>query len=170
MELKIVPATWKHHALLADLGSTTFFETFSKDNDQADMNNYVSKTYNKEQMVKNMADPAIKYFVVYGQDNDLGYIKLLHNVEIEGLSGKTIELEKIYVRSEALGLKVGKALMECAIQYAKEKGYAHLFLGVWQQNERAISFYKKFGFNTFRTRQFTLGKRVCDDYLMALSF
>ncbi|MDP1727431.1 MAG: GNAT family N-acetyltransferase [Bacteroidota bacterium] len=166
--VKIIPAAWKHYALLAELGSTTFYETFAEDNSEADMRYYISKTYSKEKMLENIRNPAIKYFVAYGENNDLGYIKLIHDANIDGLSGRVMELEKIYVRKDAIGTKIGSALMEQAINYAKENGYNYLFLGVWQDNERAISFYQKYGFKTFATRKFTLGKRVCDDYLMAL--
>jgi hypothetical protein len=41
-------------------------------------------------------------------------------------------------------------------------------LGVWQENERALAFYKKFGFEIFTTRTFMLGKRQCDDFLLKL--
>ena len=96
----------------------------------------------------------------------MGYIKLLENAKADGLNGKVMELEKIYVRKEAHGSKIASLLMQQAIDLAKEKGYDYLFLGVWQDNERALSFYKKFGFEIFNTRQFKLGERICDDYLL----
>ncbi len=168
-QLKIISAGWKHYALLAELGSSTFYETFAHENTAEDMRNYIDKTYSKDKVLENIRNPQIRYFVAYGENADLGYIKLIHDVSVAGLSGKVMELEKIYVRKEALGSKTGGALMEQAISYARENGYQHLFLGVWQDNHRAIHFYEKYGFKTFNTRKFTLGKKICDDYLMALS-
>lgn len=166
--IKIIPAGWKHYALLAEIGGSTFYETFADDNTEEDMKSYIAKTYSKEKLLENIKNPSIKYFVAYDDAGDVGYIKLIHDARIDGLSGKVMELEKIYVRKDAIGTKIGSALMEQAIQYAKENAYNYLFLGVWQDNERAIAFYQKYGFKTFATRKFTLGKRVCDDYLMAL--
>ncbi|MBC7383748.1 MAG: GNAT family N-acetyltransferase [Bacteroidia bacterium] len=166
--IKIIEAGWKHYALLAELGTATFKETFSDDNSEEDMNAYLSKTYSKEMMLENIKNNAVKYFIAYSETGDTGYIKLLHNANSQNLAGRVIELEKIYVRKYKIGSKTGAALMEKAIEYAKMNGYNYLFLGVWQDNERAISFYENFGFKTFNTRQFKLGNRVCDDYLMAL--
>ena len=58
--------------------------------------------------------------------------------------------------------------MQQAIAHSQENGFDTLFLGVWQENERAVSFYKKVGFEVFETRQFQLGERLCDDYMMKL--
>ncbi len=145
-QVKIISAGWKHYALLAELGSSTFYETFAHENSAEDMRFYIDKTYSKEKVLENIRNPQVKYFVAYGENGDLGY-----------------------VRKEALGSKTGSALMEQAISYARENGFQHLFLGVWQDNHRAIHFYEKYGFQTFNTRKFTLGKKICDDYLMALS-
>jgi ribosomal protein S18 acetylase RimI-like enzyme len=164
--IEIVRCSWKHHALLAEIGGSTFYETFSSDNSEADMQAYIAKTYNLKQVAENVLNPTIIYYVAYGLNQDLGYIKLLENVSAAGLNGKVLELEKIYVRKEAHGSKVASILMQQAIDIAKEKEYEHLFLGVWQDNERALAFYKKFGFEIFNTRQFKLGERICDDYLL----
>ena len=166
--VKIIPAAWKHYALLADLGSKTFYETFANDNTAEDMNAYLAKIYSIEKMQENLKNPAIKYFVAYDELKDAGYIKLIHDVIVDGLTGKVIELEKIYIRQELIGAGFGAALMKQAIEYAQLNNFKHLYLGVWQDNEKAINFYKKFGFKIFNTRKFVLGKRVCDDYLMSI--
>ena len=77
-------------------------------------------------------------------------------------------MEKIYVLGSYFGSGAGKVLMQQAIAHSQENGFDTLFLGVWQENERAVSFYKKVGFEVFETRQFQLGERLCDDYMMKL--
>ncbi|HVZ95989.1 MAG TPA: GNAT family N-acetyltransferase, partial [Chitinophagaceae bacterium] len=54
--------------------------------------------------------------------------------------------------------KAGAALMDFAIAFAKEKKYEVLWLGVWEHNERAKAFYKKYGFiNTGYEHPFPIG-------------
>lgn len=165
----IKPCSWKHYALLTDIGASTFYETFSHENEKADMVAYIEKTYNLKQVEENLKQADIQYFVAYNEKQDVGYIKLLQNVEVALLTGKVIELEKIYVRKPLQGSGVASLLMQQAINFAKENGANHLFLGVWQENERALAFYKKFGFEIFATRNFMLGKRKCDDFLLKLT-
>lgn len=167
--LHIHPCNWKHRAVLSELGGTTFYETFRPYHSEADMQAYIEKTYNIRQIAKNLTDPYIRYFVAYDGDVDLGYIKLLDDVKVEGLHGKVMELEKIYVRKPAQGKGVSQALMEKAIELARKEKYDELFLGVWQENKRALAFYKKYGFEVFNTRTFKLGDTLCDDYLLHLS-
>lgn len=164
----IIPCGLKHKALLAELGSSTFYEAFGKFHAQSDLDAYTSKTYNLKAMEANLNASDISYFVAYNSSNDLGYIKLLHDVKIDGLLGKTMELEKIYVRQEAYGSGVAGVLMQKAIDESKAAKCQNLFLGVWNENVRALAFYKKWGFEIFSTRTFQLGDTLCNDYLLCL--
>lgn len=165
---RILPCSWKHHAVLAELGGTTFLEAFGAFHSAADMQAYVNKTYNLIQVRSNLENPAIHYRIAYGFQEDLGYIKLLRDVQVENLSGRVMELEKIYVRQAAHGTGVGQLLMDEAIRISREEGYEILFLGVWQENARALAFYKKNGFEIFGTRTFQLGQTRCEDFLLRL--
>ena len=167
-EINIIQSGWKHHALLAELGAATFFETFIDYHDENDLRQYINKIYNIEQLKKNVSDNRIHYFTAYDNEGDVGYIKLIDDVKPGGLEGKIIELEKIYVRKRGLGKHIGAALMQKAIDFSRQQGFEHLFLGVWQENVRAIKFYEKFGFKNFGTRKFVLGSQECDDFLMVL--
>ncbi|MDZ4668407.1 MAG: GNAT family N-acetyltransferase [bacterium] len=164
----ILACNWKHYALLADIGAVTFYETFSPHNEKADMVAYIEKTYNLKQVEDNLKEAHIHYFVCYNEKQDVGYIKLIENVVVDELSGHIMELEKIYVRQFAHGTKAASLLMQEAIDLARTNGANYLYLGVWQENERALAFYKKFGFEVFSTRSFQLGKRLCEDYLLKL--
>jgi GNAT superfamily N-acetyltransferase len=99
---------------------------------------------------------------------DAGYIKLLLNQTNEKLQGTSAEIEKIYVRQAFHGKGVAQQLMQFAIDYCKQLSYNNLYLGVWQENHKALKFYGKVGFKTFDTRTFQLGERLCDDYLLNL--
>lgn len=168
MDITIRAANKEDAAILSWLGGKTFLDTFSPYHEESDLQLYIDKTYNENAIRNNLANPNIVYFIAYDKDLPIGYTKLILGDGHPLLKGKSIELEKIYVLQNYLDKKVGKALMEHAISYTKSNGYHTLFLGVWQENHRAVNFYKKFGFTTFDTRTFTLGKTVCDDWMMKL--
>jgi len=56
--------------------------------------------------------------------------------------------------------------MEHCIKLAAEKNKELIWLGVWERNQRAISFYQKFGFEKFGEHDFVLGNDVQTDWLM----
>ena len=60
-------------------------------------------------------------------------------------------------------------MMAAAIHAAREAGAKRLMLGVYAGNERAIGFYRKYGFEPVGKRQFTVGDQVCDDLVLAMT-
>ena len=51
----------------------------------------------------------------------------------------------------------------------KEKGKTYVWLGVWEENHRALQFYEKNGFTVFGKHDFVLGDDVQTDLMMKRS-
>lgn len=164
--LKIKKASPADAEKLAKIGADTFYHTFRPHNTEEDMQAYLAKSYSVEQVSKNLTSNQVHYFLCEENDACIGYIKLVEGTAYEGIGPQAIELEKIYVLHTHFGSNAGKLLMSTAVNYAIESGFRNLFLGVWQENKRAISFYQKNGFKTVATRQFKLGETICDDFIM----
>jgi ribosomal protein S18 acetylase RimI-like enzyme len=169
MNVTIRKAGKEDAAILAALGAKTFYDTFHQYHSEEDMQLYIRKAYDEKLIGKNLAKDTVQYFLAFDEDIPVGYSKLIAGSTHEQLAThRNIELEKIYVSKDYFDKKVGMALMVEAIRFAKEVKYETLFLGVWQENERAIQFYTRFGFETFAKRTFQLGSNLCDDFLMKL--
>ena len=82
---------------------------------------------------------------------------------------KSLEIERIYVSKEFHGKSVGQLLYDKAIEVAKHKNVDYVWLGVWEENPRAISFYKKNGFVEFNKHIFKLGDDEQIDIMMKLN-
>lgn len=61
-------------------------------------------------------------------------------------------LEEIAVAEKYRGRGVGRLLMESATGWASSAGVNTIELHVWELNKRAISFYGRLGYETFRRR------------------
>jgi ribosomal protein S18 acetylase RimI-like enzyme len=55
--------------------------------------------------------------------------------------------------------------MKEALDYAREKGYEVVWLGVWGENQKAMRFYRKYGFEIFGEHKFLVGNQVDIDLL-----
>lgn len=166
--LAIKKATATDADVLAKLGADTFYHTFRPHNTEEDMQAYITKAYASEVILQNLTSHDIAYYLCYDGLAPVGYIKLLHHATYGVLQQHSIELEKIYILHTYFGTPTATLLMQQAIAHAKQAGFKTLFLGVWQENERAVAFYKKMGFEVFDTRQFKLGNRLCEDFMMKL--
>ena len=107
-------------------------------------------------------------FLTAFMDNELvGYAKLSTSEnppELENTAA--IEIGRIYAAQKTIGLGVGKSLMLECISAAAKKNKQVIWLGVWEHNQRAISFYSKFGFEKFGEHDFVLGNDIQTDWLM----
>jgi ribosomal protein S18 acetylase RimI-like enzyme len=101
-------------------------------------------------------------------DDELaGYAKLRNDRTYDKLKGKrSLEMERIYVLKKFQDQKIGKALMDESLSISKQGKYEVIWLGVNQENIKAIDFYKKYGFEVFGTKKFILGTAVDEDFLM----
>lgn len=155
--------------ILSDLGGTTFYHTFRPYNTEEDITQYIAKAYAPQVILDNLRNKSIAYYIAFHHDKPVGYIKLIHDAVYGSVTKDAVELEKIYILSDYFGSGLAQQLMNQAIAHSEMEGFSTLFLGVWQENERAVSFYKKNSFEVFDTRQFQLGNRLCDDFMMKRS-
>lgn len=77
-----------------------------------------------------------------------------------------VELSKFYVRPEYHGRGAAAALMSATLKLAAASGLPGVWLGVNQENARAIRFYSKSGFRRVGTKRFRLGDRFEDDFIL----
>ncbi|MBC7443605.1 MAG: GNAT family N-acetyltransferase [Ramlibacter sp.] len=78
----------------------------------------------------------------------------------------TVELSKCYLRAETHGRGVAGPLMTATLEAARARGAAGSWLGVNQENARAIRFYGKNGFVVVGAKRFLVGERYEDDFVL----
>lgn len=99
----------------------------------------------------------------------IGYLKLnFGKSQTELKDDKAVEIERIYVLNNFHGKNVGQLLYNKAIEISKQKKAKYIWLGVWEENPRAINFYKKNGFVAFDKHLFKLGNDEQTDIMMKL--
>ena len=156
--------------LLADLGTQAFYDTFAAANSPENMAAFLAETYGPEKQARELANPSIFFLIAELEGVAVGYAMLKSNSTEESVTGdKPIELRRIYTLQEWIGRGVGAALMQAAIHEARQRGHDTLWLGVWEQNPRAIAFYRKWGFVEVGTHIFVVGDDPQRDFVMQLS-
>ncbi len=165
--LTITKATTADAAMLSELGIITFTEAFAAANKQEDMNKYLAEAMGVTKIAGELADEQNLFLVAWYNGEPAGYAKLgfTRKPEAEGFASP-VELERIYVLKKYYGKKIGAALMNMCLTYAINRNYKTMWLGVWQHNNHAISFYKHWGFELYGTHPFMLGDDLQTDELM----
>jgi len=151
------------------LAQRTFVDTFARAHTEADMQLYLSKKLNLEQIEKELSQPESEFYFASLNDQNVGYLKVnFGDAQTEKVPGNTLEIERIYVLNDFQGTGVAKLLFDKALEIAKSKMLDFLWLGVWDENPKAIRFYEKNGFVAFDKHVFKLGQAVQTDRMMKL--
>jgi ribosomal protein S18 acetylase RimI-like enzyme len=167
ISLTIREATVKDAVLIAEISHETFYETFAPLNTTENMEKFLNHQFTKGKLITEVGMPDNTFFLAYNGKEVVGYVKLRDaSVPVPLKNKKALEIARIYSVSSMIGKGVGKLLMETSIQFARKKQKELVWLGVWEQNRRAIEFYAKWGFQNFGETDFLLGDDIQKDYLM----
>ena len=154
---------------LQKISITTFRETFEEVNSEEDMQKYLDENLSLERLKSELENPDSEFYFIENKNKNLGYLKLnFGNAQTENFKKNYLEIERIYILKDFLGQKIGKILLNKAIEIGREKNLEYVWLGVWEENHRAIKFYKKNGFEIFGKHDFVLGEDVQTDLLMKM--
>ena len=154
---------------LKNLSIQTFMETFEEVNTEEDMQKYLDENLSIEKLKTELENVNSEFYFAENNDEILGYLKLnFKDAQTEKVEENHFEIERIYVLKAFLGQKIGQILFDKAIEIGREKNLEYVWLGVWEENHRAIRFYGKNGFEIFGKHDFVLGEDVQTDLLMKM--
>ncbi|MDF2518418.1 MAG: family N-acetyltransferase [Sphingobacterium sp.] len=156
--------------LLKSIAQQTFIETFSEVNTAADMAKYIAEKFSNETLLAELSNQGSEFYFAQLDKRIIGYLKInSEQAQTELQDEHALEIERIYVLQEFHGKKVAQLLYEKALDIARLKNVRFIWLGVWEENHRAISFYQKNGFVAFDKHIFRLGEDEQTDIMMKKS-
>jgi ribosomal protein S18 acetylase RimI-like enzyme len=152
---------------LRELAIRIYRETFSSQNSPSNMEAFLEKDYSIESFNREFDEDGSFYFFACDGQVPAGYLRLRKSTEAESHLGEnTIELHRLYVDVRYQGMKVGKLLMEFALDFASKLKVDWIWLGVWEHNPRAQAFYERWGFEKFSEHIFQMGDEAQTDWLL----
>jgi ribosomal protein S18 acetylase RimI-like enzyme len=154
---------------LQKIGRESFYETFASSNSEVNMQNYLLEEFSEEKLMNQLENEDSEFYFALFNNEIIGYLKInFAEAQTEIKDKNSLEIERIYVLKQFHGKEVGQYLFEKAFEIAKIKELTYMWLGVWEENPRAIQFYKKNGFVAFDKHVFKLGDDLQTDVLMRL--
>ena len=168
--MEVIAVSMNELPELQQISKQTFYETFADVNSEENMQKFLKEAYDIDKLRVEMENPDSAFYFAMLDDKIIGYLKInLGQSQTEIKDTDSLEIERIYVLKEFHGMKVGQILYEKALSIAREKHCRYLWLGVWENNARAIRFYKKNGFVEFGQHKFVLGDDEQTDMMMRLA-
>jgi len=166
-DIKIQRVSLNEIIELQRIARQTFSETYAVANTEENMKNYLKEGFALEKLTVELSNQNSEFYFALHQSEIIGYLKLNFGHSQTALKdSEAIEIERIYVLKDFHGKNVGKILYEKTMQIARRAKAEYIWLGVWEENPRAIAFYKKNGFREFDKHIFKLGNEEQTDLLM----
>ncbi len=144
---KIKKAKTSDAKLLSKLSIASFLPAHGHSASKKDIDNYVAQNFSEDSFIKELEDSKNEYFLIEHQQTIVGYSKMIFNQTSKDIATKNIAyMSRLYLLEAFYGLGLGKELFNFNVALAKHNNQTGIWLAVWVENKKAISFYKKIGF------------------------
>ena len=155
---------------LAAFGAKTFLETFGHLYPPEDKEFFLGQRFSLERTLQDIRDPARVMTMVYRGDDLVAFLDCGSlTLPVESPESDALELYRLYLDETQKGTGLAHRLMDMALNWARDKQAAALYLGVWSQNERAKRLYAKYGFEIVGAYHFKVGNTLDDERIMRLA-
>lgn len=108
-----------------------------------------AKKYTDEELTEIIMDDQKPIFVAVNENNEvLGYAFCIMQQHLNNnilTDIKTLYIDDLCVDEDKRGMKIGKALYEYVVAFAKDMGCYNVTLNVWSCNVSAMRFYEACG-------------------------
>lgn len=170
MTVKIEKCAQEDLQKLQQISYETFYETFKDQNSSDNMNAYLERAFSQEQLEKELLHTSSRFYFIYVDHEVAGYLKInTDDAQSENMGEDSLEIERIYIKSDFQKHGLGKSLLNKAIEAAKDCGKTKIWLGVWENNAAAIAFYSKMGFVQTGAHSFYMGDEEQIDFIMTFA-
>jgi ribosomal protein S18 acetylase RimI-like enzyme len=152
MSIDITTATIADASALAICAAVTFPLACPPDSPPEEIQRHIATQLSEERFAEVLARPGHTVLCIREEQRIAGWsmVVLDQPADADVLAAlslaPTVELSKFYVHPDHHGLGSSAALMDATLQYASGTGLPGVWLGVNQENARAIRFYEKSGF------------------------
>ena len=147
--------------LISVLATTSFYEAYFEQDDPHDLANYITESFSHERLSEELQSAETTFLIAFRRGRSVGYAKLRDGEPHQSIENKNaVELQRIYLIERAWGTGIGEILLERCISEARSMRKEILWLGVWEENKRGLSFYAKHGFTRVGTLTFPYSDSV----------
>lgn len=165
--IEIRKATGSDLETIQKISIHTFIETFAAVNTPENIADYIKNSLNTEQLTAELNNVNSKFYIAYSNDEVVGYLKInFGDAQTESINENALEVQRIYVLQNFHGKNIGQLLLDEVKKIAKNTDVDSVWLGVWEENHRALRFYTKNGFVVFDKHVFIMGNDEQTDLLM----
>lgn len=159
-------ATRADHPLLASFGCEMFLETWGALYRAEDIQEFLDRVYTHQAILADF-DLGRRFWLAEHQQTPIGYLKTGKvglPVDSQGLA--SLELKQLYVTKAYHGTEVAHRLMGFFLDQCRDEACEVAYISCYSQNQRALAFYAKYGFQECGKYIFRVGLQEDDERIL----
>jgi len=134
---------------------------------QASIDAYMETSFDANRLKSELSNPHSAFFLLSIDRALAGCLKVNEAPAQTDINDpQSLEIERIYLAKAFQNQGHGSILMNKSVEIANQQKMKYVWLGVWENNARALRFYKRNGFYTIGTHGFVMGEEKQTDYIM----
>ena len=167
--IRIIIAKKTDAKLLALLSRQTYIESHGHFiEDKNDLKAYTENAFSVSKTEQDLNNTKNLFYIIYVNDLPVGYSKLvLNETHASIMSQNNCRLERIYILSDFIPLKIGQQLLSFVEEKAKSLQFDTIWLSVYIKNNRAIRFYKKNEFKNVGELNFLVNGKAYENIIFS---
>lgn len=120
-----------------------------------DMESFLDEFYNEQAIAGDLANIKNNYSIMLANNKPIGFLNIQFNSAHPNLQqSNCTKLDRIYLLSDYHDRKLGFLMLQHCLQQAQLQAQCGVWLFTWQDNERAVNFYKRSGFKIIAEHRF----------------
>ncbi|KGK29344.1 N-acetyltransferase [Cellulophaga sp. E6(2014)] len=170
--MNIIKATVAHSKLISEIGKKAFLHAHGKSAPKEDIAAFLNNYYTEEALFNDLSSANNLYYIIYSEAQAVGFSKIILNEASEHVMEKNItKLDRIYLLPEYHGKNLGASLFNHTMELSKKQGQLGIWLYVWTENEKALRFYKKSGFQIVGSHDYQISETHTNpNYILFLKY
>ena len=152
---------------LSRLAERTFRAAFAESNSAADMQKHCAAHYGQALQLAEIRASNRETWLADAGAGLVAYVQLRLDAASPFIAGeRPVEIERLYVDAAHHGAGLAHQLMAHVLARAAALGSTVAWLGVWERNQRALAFYRKWQFEVVGEHIFKVGDDPQHDLIM----
>ena len=162
--ISIIKATVQDCHIIAGIGKVSVVDSHRESCPAEVMHEFLERYYTSDAIKNELRDVNNIYYLIQYNDQPAGFSKIVLNAKHPTIRAENVTLlDRIYIRKEFYGLKLGRELLHFNITLARDNNQSGIWLYAWIGNTRAIHFYQKAGFTIIGSHQYFVTKTHYDE-------
>jgi diamine N-acetyltransferase len=161
--ISVIKATERDHNSIVSIGKISVAESHKGSCSAEAMDEFLERHYNRDAIKKELEEVNNIYHIINFNNKPVGFSKIILNCQHPNVVSQNVtKLDRIYLRKEFYGFRLGRELLDFNIGLAKNNNQSGMWLHTWIGNNRAINFYTKAGFTIIGSHKFYVTKTHYD--------